>query len=52
MFAVDCPVHGCRVLLSSRSILGIDRRAWLLEVRYRCRCGHEGVWRPAVEMAG
>jgi hypothetical protein len=45
MFAVWCENHRSRVLLSSSSILSLDNGAEGPAVRWRCTCGHEGVWR-------
>jgi hypothetical protein len=42
MFSVNCPRHGSEVLLSESRILGIDRTADGLLVRWVCWCGHLG----------
>lgn len=43
MFDVDCPRHGCRVLLGPRAIEAIEnRRGGGILVRWRCRCGARG----------
>jgi len=44
MFAVWCERHGARVLLSSSSILSLGNGPDGPVVRWRCTCGHEGVW--------
>jgi len=44
MFAVWCDKHGARVLLSSSSILSLGNGSKGPAVRWRCTCGHEGVW--------
>ena len=44
MFAVFCEKHGARVLLSSSSILSLGNGPQGPAVRWRCTCGHEGVW--------
>jgi hypothetical protein len=44
MFAVWCERHGGRVLLSSSSILALGNGPDGAAVRWRCTCGHEGVW--------
>jgi hypothetical protein len=42
MFAIDCPRHGARVLVTNRHILSIAEDGSGLVVRYRCWCGDEG----------
>ncbi len=42
MFTVHCPRHGRQVLLDDDRILGIDRDAEGLRVRWLCWCGHSG----------
>jgi hypothetical protein len=42
MFTVHCPRHGRQVLLDDDRILGIDRDADGLRVRWICWCGHSG----------
>jgi hypothetical protein len=42
MFTVHCPRHGRQVLLDEERILGIDRDADGLQVRWICWCGHSG----------
>jgi hypothetical protein len=44
MFAVWCEKHGARVLLSSSSILSLGNGPQGAVARWRCTCGHEGVW--------
>ena len=44
MFAVWCEKHGSRVLLSSSSILSLANGPKGPALRWRCTCGHEGVW--------
>ena len=44
MFAVWCDGHGARVLLSGSSIEAVANGPDGVAVRWRCTCGHEGVW--------
>lgn len=44
MFAIDCPRHGKRVLLSLSEIVRIDNTSRGIEVHYACSCGHHGLW--------
>jgi len=44
MFAVWCEKHDARVLLSSSSILSLGNGPQGPGARWRCTCGHEGVW--------
>lgn len=46
VFDVFCPREGTQVLLTTRHILALCNRSPGVEVRYRCVCGHEGIWRP------
>ena len=46
MFAIFCPRHEARVLLSAASILALHTTARGLMIRYRCTCGHEGCSPP------
>lgn len=45
MFAVFCPGHGRRVLLSAHDIVALRHGPEGMEVHFRCTCGREGVWR-------
>jgi hypothetical protein len=45
MFAVYCPNHGRRVLLSEEAILALELVEGGIELRYRCTCGYEGTCR-------
>ena len=51
MFAVWCDRHGARVLLSGSSIEAVGNGPEGVVVRWRCTCGHEGVWRTGGEVA-
>lgn len=51
MFAPYCPSHGSRVLLFSESIISLERSSHGMRIRYRCTCGHQGVWDPCPEKA-
>lgn len=42
MFSVHCPIHGSEVLLTERRIVGLDRSADGVTVRWECWCGHRG----------
>jgi hypothetical protein len=43
MFAVYCPHHGARVLLSPDNIEAIVNSSSDLELHWRCSCGEAGV---------
>ena len=43
MFSIDCPRHGCRVLLGSRSIEALVNTPDGIVLHWRCRCGATGV---------
>lgn len=42
MFSVECPEHGCEVLLSERRIRALVPTGDGLRVDYECWCGHYG----------
>lgn len=44
MFDVFCPRHGAMVLLSARSLEDLRNTDRGIEVRFRCHCGHRGLW--------
>ena len=44
MFAPYCPDHGSRVLLFVENIEAIERTSKGIRIRYRCNCGHQGLW--------
>ncbi|MGH8993658.1 MAG: hypothetical protein ACRDZ7_19270 [Acidimicrobiia bacterium] len=47
MFAVWCPRHRARVLLSQESILALHATPQGMSIGYRCTCGYEGLSLPA-----
>jgi hypothetical protein len=46
MFAVHCPRHASRVLLTPRNITRIEGRGPDLTVHWTCHCGHHGHTHP------
>ncbi|MDP9387868.1 MAG: hypothetical protein M3Q48_08045 [Actinomycetota bacterium] len=46
MFSVACSRHGREVLLGPDAIVGMTSTAAGIAVRWRCTCGHTGVWWP------
>ena len=44
MFAMYCPDHGTRVLLTRSNIDAMVNTERGIEVAYHCTCGHRGVW--------
>jgi hypothetical protein len=48
VFAVDCPRHQRRVLLSTADILSLaPAPGGGFVIGYRCSCGYEGEWSPS-----
>ena len=52
MFAVTCPRHRRRVLLSLSQIEDVHHDADGIAVHYHCTCGHHGVWRTGAAARG
>ncbi|MDX1621556.1 MAG: hypothetical protein R3320_11225 [Nitriliruptorales bacterium] len=42
MLAVDCPVHGARVLIWPSGIDRVRNTGSGIEVHYHCTCGYRG----------
>ena len=42
MFTIQCPEHGCEVLLSESRIRALRLREEGITVDYECWCGHRG----------
>lgn len=44
MFTIQCPEHGCEVLLSEKRIRALVRAPEGLRVEWECWCGHRGLF--------
>jgi hypothetical protein len=45
MFAVHCPRHGKRVLLTTDDITAVHHTNTGITVAWECFCGERGTWR-------
>lgn len=46
MFSQWCPRHAAEILLGADAIVGMTATPEGIAVRWRCTCGHTGVWWP------
>lgn len=44
MFAIHCPRHGSRVMLTLDAVDSMTRHNGCLALTYTCTCGHRGQW--------
>jgi hypothetical protein len=44
VFAIHCPRHGSRVMLTLDAVDSMTRHNGCLALTYTCTCGHRGQW--------